>query len=100
METNDVFADDVMVHRPPLLEHLIVCAVTDCSDVVGQCVKPHVCDMGFVKRKWDAPRECLAANRKILQTLFDESEYFIDAVIRNNGTRMRRVEVNESLFEA
>ena len=88
METNDVFANDVVIDGPPLLEHLVIGAVANCGDVVGKCVEPHVGNVRVIKRKGNAPRQCLSADREILQALLNEAKYFIHAVIGNNCTRM------------
>ena len=62
METNDVFADEVVVNRPTLRECCVVGAITKRSDVVGKCVEPHVGNVRRIPRKGNAPSERLAAD--------------------------------------
>ena len=81
MESNDVFADEVPVHRPALGELLVVGAVAMGSDVVGECIKPHVGHVLVVPRQGNAPFKGLAAHRKVVEPTFDEPDYFVAAKV-------------------
>ena len=95
VEAVDVLADDVHVGRPPLGEAVHVVREAGAGDVVHERVEPHVdaprrwvrCPIGqnrlaavLADRERQAPRDVLAADREVLETLAHESEHLVAPV--------------------
>ena len=100
MKPNDVFADEVVVNWPMRSELFFVGAITMSGDVVSECIEPHVCDMRFIPWQLDAPGQSFSTDREISQTLFDETSYFVDAVVGFDRIRMIGVPLEKFFFVA
>ena len=100
MKTNDVFADEVPVDRPARCESLVVVAVAVCSDVVGECVEPHVGNVVGIPRQGNTPFQRLAADRKVVEASLDEAEHFIATEVGHDCVWVLVVPVEQSLFES
>ena len=100
MKANDVFADEVIIDRPSFGKRFFVCAITKCSDVVGEGIKPHVSHMRFVPWKWNTPSECFATDRKIVESTFDETDYFVHAEARCDGLWVIGIPLEQTVFKA
>ena len=81
MVTDDVFADQVVVDRPPVLVVIAVIAVADRREVVGKSVKPDVGDVSRVPGEWDSPRHAGAADGEIPQPATDQTERLVAAEV-------------------
>ena len=58
MESDDILTDKVDVRRPELLiERIILRAVAESGDIVGECVEPNIDDVILVNGHGDAPLE-------------------------------------------
>ena len=88
MESNDVFANEVIIHWPIFGECLLVGAIANCSDVVGKRVEPYVGNMRWIPRQWNSPSKCFTTYREIVQPTFNESEHFVHAEARSDGVRV------------
>ena len=84
MESKDVFTYDLNIRRPEARQLLIIRPITNCSDVVGQCVEPDLGHVRLVERKRNTPRERLTADRKVLQALLDERGLRLRWVLRTH----------------
>ena len=99
METNDVFANEVIIHWPVFGECFLVGAITNCSDVVSKRVEPHVGNMRWIPWQWNSPGECFTAYGEIVQPALNETNDFVHAEARSNGIRMIFVPLQQSIFE-
>ena len=100
MKTNDVFADEVIVDWPMRSETFFVGAITMSSDVIGECIEPHIRDMRFIPRQFDAPGQSFSADGEISQTLLDETRYFVDSVVGFDRVRVIGVPLEKFFFVA
>ena len=100
MKPEDVFADEVIVHRPVGLECSIVGAVSDRSDVIGKCIKPYISDVRCIPWQGNSPGECLATYRKVIQSCLDKSGHFIEAISRCDAVGMIGVPLEQAIFKA
>ena len=55
--------------------------------------------MRFVPWKWNTPSECFATDRKIVESAFDETDYFVHAEARCDGLRVIGVPLEQTIFE-
>jgi hypothetical protein len=85
---------------PPPLELLLVAAVADRGDVVGQRVEPHVGDVLAVPRQRDAPLQAGAADAEVAQPAADEAEGLVAAELGLDGAGVGGVPVEQAVLEA
>ena len=98
MKPNYVLADEVIVDRPIISKLFLVSSVSVCSDVVGERIKPNISNMRVIPRQLDAPRQSLSADRKISETLLNETSYFVDAMIWFDRIRVFGIPLQKSFF--
>ncbi|MNW53839.1 hypothetical protein D3C74_314160 [compost metagenome] len=73
MESDDLLANEVYICRPkPLIQLRMVRAVTQCCDIVGQSIDPHVHNMFRIAFDLHAPVECCPRHGQIFQSRLDE----------------------------
>ena len=101
VKTGDILADEVVLHRPILVEFLraVGIRIADAGEVREQCISPHVGDMALVERQGDAPVERRAGNGEVLQAALDERHDLVAARLGANEVRMALVEVEQRLLE-
>ncbi len=78
MEAHDLFPDEMHVGGPELaVEGVVVRAVAERGDIVGERVDPDVNHVLGVERHRDAPRETRARDAQVLQPLVDELDHLV-----------------------
>ena len=83
VEPDDLLAHKVDVSRPVLVViGQVVAAVAQSSDIVGQCVHPHIHHMLGVKVHRHAPGKAGAGNTQVAQALLDEVNHLVFAALR------------------
>lgn len=97
MESDDVFANEVVIDGPMFLELVVVGAVANSSDVVGQRIEPDVGDVFVIPRQGNAPRKTGSANTEVEQTLFDEANDFVHPIIRDYCLGMGRIPLEQTI---
>ncbi len=55
--------------------------------------------MRFVPWKWNTPCESFATDREIVESTFDETDYFIHAEARCDGLRVIGVPLEQTVFK-
>ena len=75
-------------------------SVSQRSDVVAESVEPDVRDVLVVPGERDTPREAGAADAEVEQTLLDEADDFVHAIVGNDRTRVVGVPLQESVAVA
>ena len=94
MKAHDVLADDVEVRRPVFAEFFALrIGITDGGDVIRQRVDPDIHHVLGIARHLDAPVECGARNRQILQAAAHEARDLVHALLRQHEIRNARIEV-------
>ena len=83
VEAGNVFAHQMNICWPEFLEQFIVIGpVTQCGNIVGQCVKPYVDNVFVVDWHRNPPVKSSAGDTQIFQPLFDKADHFIAACYR------------------
>ena len=90
VETDDFFPHHVNVSGPVLLEETVIGGtVTQCSDIVGQGVNPHINHVLRVVRHLDSPVKGSPGDGQVFQSRFQE---VVDHLV-HPGVRFNKVRV-------
>src|SRR5262249_12520561 len=71
---------------------------TGCREIVCQSIEPDIHDMTGRIRNWNAPVECRARRREVLESTSDETQDLVAAFRRTDEIRLLLVERQQSLL--
>jgi hypothetical protein len=98
MEAGNVFTDQLH-GRPAPGELFLVGAPAGGGDVVQECFKPHVGDVGLVEGKLNTPIDVGARNGKVFQTSVHKRDNFVSDARGLNEIRTLAIKHQELLLE-
>ena len=84
MKPEDVLPDHMNLCRPEMFEPSFIFAVTNCSEIVGERIKPDIDDMALIVRDRYAPSKADTADGKVFETFRDKPDHFVAAAFGLN----------------
>src|SRR5688572_22440895 len=88
------------IGRPISLELRIVRLEAHAAHITRQCVEPDIENVGRIVRQWDAPLQCRAADREILQAATHERCNLVPAAFRSNELGILFIKVEEPVLKS